>query len=78
MSKLSTGRSRFEFAKNRNENLKNQVLIPEYVLDLLDKSIFLNLYIITNKNNDNEVYNKNFNDNWINILFGINQSFVKN
>ena len=46
-------------------------MIPEFVLDFLDKSILLNLNAV---NKDNEVYSKkNFNDSWINILFGINQ-----
>ena len=44
-------------------------MIPEFVLDFLDKSILSNLNSLIK--NDNEVYSKiNYNDSWINILFG--------
>ena len=71
LKKTRRNKSRFDFVKNNNNNNNSSVVIPEFVLDFLDKSILLNLNAV---NKDNEVYSKkNFNDSWINILFGINQ-----
>ena len=65
--------SRFDFIKKENDNNNLKVIIPEFVLDFIDKSIFFSFYI--NNNNIGSVeYIKDFNDNWIDILFGINQS----
>ena len=73
IKKTRINKSRFDFVKNNNKNDKFSVVIPEFVLDFLDKSILSNLNSIIKY--DNEVYSKkNFNDSWINILFGINQT----
>ena len=61
-------KSRFNFVKtdiNKNEF----VLIPEFVLDFLDKSIF-NYNNNDLLNNDYNVNIDNFNCNWSIILFG--------
>ena len=68
--------SRFDFVKKENDNNNFKVIIPEFVLDFIDKSIFFSLYI----NNYIKLgeYIKDFNDSWIDILFGINQSNIRN
>ena len=68
--------SRFDFVKKENDNNNFKVIIPEFVLDFIDKSIFFSLYI----NNYIKLGEciKDFNDSWIDILFGINQSNIRN
>ena len=63
--------SRFNFIKKEKANEKYSIVVPDFVLDFIDKSIFYNLYI-NNKKNDNEMYRTNFHDDWKNILFGNN------
>ena len=63
--------SRFNFIKKEKENDKYSIVVPDFVLDFIDKSIFYNLYV-NNKKNDNEMYRTNFHDDWKNILFGNN------
>ena len=63
--------SRFNFIKKEKVNDKYSIVVPDFVLDFIDKSIFYNLYI-NNKKNDNEMYRTNFHDDWKNILFGNN------
>ena len=65
--------SRFDFIKKENDNNNLNVIIPEFVLDFIDKSIFFSFYINNNIIGSVE-YIKDFNYNWIDILFGINQS----
>ena len=68
LKKTRRNKSRFDFVNN-NKNNNFSVVIPEFVLDFLDKSILSNLNSLIK--NDNEVYSKiNYNDSWINILFG--------
>ena len=68
LKKTRKNKSRFDFVNN-NKNNNFSVVIPEFVLDFLDKSILSNLNSLIK--NDNEVYSKiNYNDSWINILFG--------
>ena len=62
-------KSRFEFAKNQNENCIFSVVIPEIVLDFLDKSTNL---LINKYENYQEKTLINFNDSWSNILFDKN------
>ena len=62
-------KSRFEFAKNQNENCIFSVVIPEIVLDFLDKSTNL---LINKYENYQEKNLINFNDSWSNILFDKN------
>ena len=69
--------SRFDFVKKENDNNNFKVIIPKFVLDFIDKSIFFSLYINNNNIKIGE-YIKNFNDNWIDILFGTNQSNYRN
>ena len=59
--------SRFNFAKKENENNNFSIVIPDFVLDFLDKSTN---EIYFQKTNFSE--NMNFHDNWSNILFGNN------
>ena len=63
--------SRFNFIKKEKANEKYSIVVPDFVLDFIDKSIFYNLYV-NNKKNDNEMYRTNFHDDWKNILFGNN------
>ncbi len=59
--------SRFNFVKKENENNNFSIVIPDFVLDFLDKSTN---EIYFQKTNFSE--NMNFHDNWSNILFGSN------
>ena len=61
-------KSRFNFVKN-DINKNESVLVPEFVLDFLDKSIF-NYNNNDLLNNDYNVNIDNFNCNWSIILFG--------
>ena len=63
--------SRFNFIKKEKVNDKYSIVVPDFVLDFIDKSIFYNLYL-NKKKNDNEMYRTNFHDDWKNILFGNN------
>ena len=67
--KIRRKKSRFEFVKNDNENCISSVVIPEIVLDFLDKSTNL---LINKYENYTEINLINFNDNWSNILFDKN------
>ena len=60
--------SRFDFVKNDNLNVNCNfsVVIPEFVLDFLDKSC--NIYFQM----ENIYQVNNYHDNWYNILFGNN------
>ena len=66
--KIRRKNSRFDFVKNENLNVNCNfsVVIPEFVLDFLDKSSN-NFFQMDNINQIN-----NYHDNWYNILFGNN------
>ena len=67
--KIRRKKSRFEFVKNGNENCISSVVIPEIVLDFLDKSTNLLINKYENYSDKNLI---NFNDSWSNILFNKN------
>ena len=68
---ITPGNSYFPHIQKEKANEKYSIVVPDFVLDFIDKSIFYNLYI-NNKKNDNEMYRTNFHDDWKNILFGNN------